>query len=764
MKTKHKNRVKNITKPLLGLFVSALVVGGLLIPLLNNLNFGLDLQGGFEVLYKVESIDGKDVTKDMVTSTYKTIEKRIDVLGVSEPSIVVEGDDKIRVQIAGVTDQKQARNLISQVANLTFRDTSDNLIMSSDVLKSGGAKVSQDAYGKPAVALSIKDNTKFYKATKKVSEMNDNRIVIWLDYNKEEDSFQAEQNKCGSLSDSKCLSVATVSQGFSSDVIIQGNFTETEVKNLVELINSGSLPTKLTEISSKTVVASFGEDSLNKTFIAGVVGIVGIMLLMCLVYRFMGFVSSIGLLFYTAITFFIFWLIGGVLTLPGIAALVIGVGMAVDAAVISFSRMKDELYKGTKLNMAFKIGNKNSFMTIFDSNITTLIVALILFIFGESSVKGFATMLIISIIVTMLAMVFITRYLVGIFVKTGYFDQKLRAFIGIRPEEIPSIEKHETKTHEDWKNLEFVRNRKWYFLGTTLMVIIGIVSLSISGLKLGIDFKGGSSITVQSSQKVTEKMIKEDMKTLGYHMIEFDEIDKTTRSIKVEESLSKKQVLETEKYFQEKYEAKTDIGVVSNVVKQELVKNAILSVILASIAIIIYISIRFTMKFAITGVIALFHDVFIIFALFSLFQIEVSSIFVAAILSIIGYSINDTIVTFDRIRENMKQKYHNKLKSKEELYDVVNQSLRETFNRSLMTTFTTMIPIVSLILLGSHDIMTFNLALLFGIGVGVYSSIFIASQLWVELNKNHIKEVSKKKWYEEDHKEPEELTIKGIND
>lgn len=761
-KTKKKQK-KSIVKPLLGVLVVAIVVGCAMIPLMQNLNFGLDLQGGFEVLYKVESIDGKKVTSDMMKSTYKTIEKRIDVLGVTEPSIVVEGDDRIRVQLAGVTDPEEARNLISQAANLTFRDTSDNLIMSSDVLKSGGAKVSQDSYGKPAVALSVADNSKFYRATKKVSEMSDNRLVIWLDFDPETDSFQTEQASCGSLSNSKCLSVATVSQGFSSDVIIQGNFTEQEVNSLVELINSGSLPTKLTEVSSKTVVASFGADSLSKTFVAGVVGVAGIVFLMCALYRFSGFIASIGLLFYTAITFLVFWLIGGVLTLPGIAALVIGIGMAVDATVISFSRIKDELYNGTKLNMAFKLGNKNSFMTIFDSNITTLISAIILFIFGESSVKGFATMLIISTIVTMVVMVFITRYLVGLFVKTGYFDDKLRAFIGIREEEVPKIEKKEKRVHEDWKNVDFVNKRKWFFLASSLMIIIGIVSLGVNGLHLGIDFKGGSSITVQSSQNLTEKALAKDIESLGYEVIETDQINDETYSIKIEDSLSRKQVLETENYFKDKYEATTDIGVVSNIVKQELVKNAIISVILASIAIVIYVSLRFTFKFAIAAIIALFHDVFMIFTVFSLFQIEVSSIFIAAVLSIIGYSINDTIVTFDRIRENIHTKFKNKLKTKEDLCEVVNISLRETLNRSLVTTFTTLIPVVSLILLGSHEIITFNLALFVGFVVGVYSSIFIASQLWIEFSKRNIGKANQKRWYEEESDEVEELTVKGIN-
>ena len=241
--------------------------------LFKNLKFGLDLQGGFEVLYKVESINGEVVTNDMVTNTYKTMLKRIDGLGVSEPVITVEGEDKIRVQLAGVTDIEQARTILSKAANLTFRDTKNNLLMNSDVLVSGGAKVSQDQKGLPAVSLSINNKDEFYKVTKAISESEDNRIVIWLDFDEQTDSFEKEQAKCGSLSSSRCLSVAGVSQGFSSDVIIQGNFSKEEVTSLVELINSGSLPTKLTEISSKTVDASFGANTLQKTFIAGLIGI-----------------------------------------------------------------------------------------------------------------------------------------------------------------------------------------------------------------------------------------------------------------------------------------------------------------------------------------------------------------------------------------------------------------------------------------------------------------------------------------------------------
>ncbi len=739
--TGNRGIVQNI-----GIILILMIIVAMIAPVLfRNLKFGLDLQGGFEVLYQVKSIDGSKVTSEMVNSTYKTIQKRIDVLGVSEPIITVEGDDKIRVQLAGITDPEEARMMLSTAANLTFRDTSDHLLMNSDVLKSGGAKVGEDSNRKPAVALSVKNKDKFYKVTKKVSKMKDNRIVIWLDYDEEENSFATEENSCGSLNNSKCLSVASVSQGFASDVIIQGNFTQDEVKTLVELINSGSLPTKLEEVSSKTVAASFGSHSLEKTFFAGIVGIALIMLFMIFVYRFSGFIASIGMILYTMITFGVFWLIGGVLTLPGIAAILLGIGMAIDANVINFSRIRDELDQEKTLKSAVKRGNKSSLVTIIDSNVTTLLVAIILFIFGESSIKGFATMLIISILTTMFVMVLITRWLTNLFVKTGYFDNRTKLFIG---------DKKEKGKHK----LDFIKNSRVFFAISIVCVILGIVSLFFSGLNLGIDFKGGSSITIKTEEKLTKKQIQEDMKKLSYNLEEIDFVDNQTTYVKIANQLEKKQVVKTEKYFKDKYKASTDIGVVSNIVKKELVKNAFVSLIIAVIGMIIYISLRFKFSYAISAIIALLHDAFLIVAIFSIFNLEVSSIFIAAILSIIGYSINDTIVAFDRIRENLKEK-QSKL-TKEGLKEVVNISLQQTVKRSLITSITTIIPVVALIILGSYEIINFNIALLIGLIVGSYSSICIASQLLYTIEKRNIGKPKKKKWYEDD---VEEVKIKGIN-
>lgn len=755
---KSKNGKKNVIITAILMSLLAVVICLLFIPLFKNLKFGLDLQGGFEILYKVDSIDGSKMNSSKLTATYKTLSKRIDSLGVSEPEIILEGNDKIRVKLAGVTDPEQARTQLSTVATLSFRDTDDNLLMTSEVLKAGGAKVSQDSSGNPAVLLTVKDKDKFYEVTNKVKDYEKNMIVIWLDYNGMTDSFAKEGSLCGT-SGSNCLSAATVSQGFASDVIIQGNFTEDEVNNLVDLINSGSLPSKLSEISSKTVGASFGDDTLQKTLIAGVIGVVLIGVILIAIYHFAGFVSTISMLLYTFLVFLVFWLVGGVLTLPGIAALVLGIGMSVDSNVITFARIKEELYKGKSLPLAFKEGVKCSFSAILDSNLTTLIVAIIMFIFGESSIKGFATMLIITVVVTMFTMVFLTRILLNLFVKTDYFNDKTKLFIGVKKEDIPNVSKNEKVKKVPFAKVDFLKNRKLFAGVSVIIILVGAVTIGFCGLNLGIDYRAGSDITIATDKNLTKKQINGDLSELKLKSSDITIGDEET-VIRIDSALDGDKVKEVNTYFEDKYDAKVNIGVVSNVVQRELIKNAILSVLLALVGIILYVSFRFKFSYAVSGVVALLHDVLIMIALFGIFNIEVSSMFIAALLAIIGYSINDTIVTFDRIREKLKNEDESKL-SYDEFYDLCNTSIRETFGRTVNTTITTLIPVITLIILGSSEILSFNLAMLIGLIAGTYSTIFIATALFLVLEKKNLGKPKKVKRVYTD--EFEEKKIKGIN-
>ena len=758
--TKDKKKVSKKRVIVHSIILLLLVVGisVLFIPLFNNLKFGLDLQGGFEILYKAESIDGSKMTTSKLTSTYKTLSKRIDSLGVSEPEIIIEGNDKIRVKLAGVKNPDEARSQLSTVATLSFRDTEDNLLMSSEVLKAGGAKIGQDSSGNPAVALSVKDKDKFYEVTSKISSQENNMIVIWLDYNDLMDSYQKEGSLCGT-SESNCLSAATVSQGFASDVIIQGNFTQEEVSNLVDLINSGSLPSKLTETSSNTVGASFGEKTLQTTLIAGIIAIGCIMVFLIFIYHFAGFISSVSMMIYTFLVFGVFWVVGGVLTLPGIAALVLGIGMAVDSNVITFARIREELLKGKSLPNAFLEGSKESFSAILDSNITTLIVAIIMFIFGESSIKGFATMLIITVLVTMVTMVFLTRFLLKVFVRTNYFNDKVNLFIHINPDDIPNVSKGESAKPNKFHNIQFFAKKKIAVGLSILIILIGGIFVATKGLNLGIDYKAGTSITIVSDKKISKSSVRDDLKELK---LKSSKIEKSSDEISVylDDSLDGDKVKEVNNYFEDKYEAKVNIGVVSNLVQKELVKNAILSVLIALVGIIIYVSIRFKFSYAIGGVVALIHDVLIMFSLFAIFRFEVSSMFIAAVLAIIGYSINDTIVSFDRIRENLKKHDYRKL-SYDEFVNICTTSIQETFTRTIYTTITTLLPVIILILLGSSGIFNFNMAMLIGLIAGTYSSIFIATIIFMFLEKKNLgKSISKKKVYKD---ELEERNIKGIN-
>ena len=757
MKKKNNGKKKVIITSIV-LVLLMVGIGFLFVPLFKDLKFGLDLQGGFEILYKVESIDGSKMTNEKLTATYKTLSKRIDSLGVNEPEIIIEGNDKIRVKLAGVKNPEEARSQLSTVATLTFRDTEDNLLMSSDVLKAGAAKIGQDDSGRPAVALTVKDKDKFYEVTKSISEKENNMIVIWLDYNELKDSYEKEGSQCGT-SGSNCLSAATVSQGFASDVIIQGNFTQDEVSNLVDLINSGSLPSKVTELSSNTVGASFGAQTLETTLIAGVIAIAAIMVLLVVLYHFAGFIAAVSMLIYTFLVFLTFWVLGGVLTLPGIAALVLGIGMAVDSTVITFSRIREELLSGKGLQTAFKEGSKSSFSAIIDSNITTLLVGVIMFIFGESSIKGFATMNIITVIVTMFTMVFLTRFLLGRFIKTGFFNNKTKLFLNINKKDIPDVSKNEVAKESRFVKVNFLKHKKAFILLSVLIILVGGCLIGTKGLNLGVDYKAGTDISVVTDKELTKKDITKAMDNFGLKAsnIEFleDEV-----SIRIDNALTGEEVKEINSYFEDEYEAKVNIGVVSNLVQKELVKNAILSVLIALVGIILYVSVRFKYSYAIGGVVALLHDVLIMFSFFAIFRFEVNSMFIAAALAIIGYSINDTIVSFDRIRENINN-YDKKKLTKDKLTDIVNRSIGETFTRTIYTTFTTLIPVVVLLILGSRGIFVFNMAMLAGLIAGSYSSIFISNVIFLALERRTIGKKEKvKKVYKDDL---EEKKIKGIN-
>ena len=725
-----KKLYKSIIVTLLVLVLTCLLVK----PALNNINFGIDLQGGFEVLYKISPLkEGEEITKDDLDNTYKAIVNRIDSIGVSEPVIEFEGNNLLRVQLPGVSNEEEARNRISTTAVLSFRDVNDNLLMNSDILGRNGARVSQNsktlAY---QVALDIKDTSTFYDVTKDISNRSngENRIVIWLDFDKDNDSFKEEESKCGQDGNMKCISSAYVNEAFSSDVVIEGGFSKEQAEYLASLINSGSLPTKLTEEATpRSVSASFGEDTIYKTSMAGIIAFVLISLILIVKYRFSGVIGSICLFVYATLVFVLF-------------NSILGVGMAVDSIIISNDRVKDELRNGKSLINAYKEGSKSSLVAIIDANITTFIAAIILYIFGESTVRGFATMLMITIFVTIMCSVILYRILTSMFAKSKYFDNKEVLFIG----------KIHNKTNYDFMKL----SKKAIFTSLSVLVI-GIIFLFINGINFGVDFTGGTNITISSENALDLDSVKEELSS--YDITDSGKYigSKNEGYIKLNNVLSNSEIIKIKENLGNKgYDV--SVNEISNLVTKNLTINAVKSLIYSIVAIILYMIIRFDFSYAVSGILMLLHDVLITLAVFIIFNIRVEFILVAAILTIIGYSINDTIVVFDRIRENTKKLFKNKKKlTKEDLITLVNTSSNETISRNLWTSITTIVSIVTLLFVNLNSIFTFNIAILIGLITGTISSLLIAPRVWLFF-KN--KSLNKK---EEDDNEAHELLVKGVN-
>ncbi len=402
-----------------------------------DIKLGLDLQGGFEILYEVHPPnEGEIINNDVLNATVSALNQRVNVLGISEPYISIEGSDRIRVQLAGVEDQQTARNLLSTQANLSFRDVDDNLMLDGTDLQEGGQRSTFDEYNNPIVSLTLKDASRFAEVTREISErpQGENLLVIWLDF-EEGDSFQEEVLK----ENPKFLSAPRVQFTLNQrNVTIVGNFTIEETVFLADVLNAGALPVHLEEIFSNSVGASLGEQAMKKTVYAGFIGVGLIFAYMLLYYRFMGIIAIITLTIYIYVVLLIFNWMNAVLTLPGIAALILGVGMAVDANIITYERIKEEIRSGKSIMSAYKAGSRRSLSTILDANITTILAASVLFYYGTSSVQGFAVMLIVSILTSFLTAVYGTRLLLGLWVNSRILNEKHNMF-GVKDGEIGEL-------------------------------------------------------------------------------------------------------------------------------------------------------------------------------------------------------------------------------------------------------------------------------------------------------------------------------------
>ncbi|MGN8645622.1 protein translocase subunit SecDF [Gracilibacillus sp. HCP3S3_G5_1] len=708
----------------------------------NKIKLGLDLQGGFEVLYEVEPLDEEqEVNRSVLEATVATLERRVNAIGISEPSFNIEEPNRIRVQLAGVEDQDEAREMLATTAQLSFRDVNDNLYLDGSDIQEGSAR--QDFHpdtNQPIVSVKFKDPDRFGDTTKEIMEDPElsNQVVIWMDY-EEGDTYEEEILK----EDSKVISAPSFSSVLrTTDIMIEGgNFTIDSAQQLADLLNAGSLPVDLQEEYSTSVGAQFGQQALEKTVFASILGILLIFIYMIYYYRFPGVIAAITLSIYVYLVLLVFQLMNGVLTLPGIAALVLGVGMAVDANIITYERIKEEIKEGKSIKAAFKSGNQHSLSTIFDANITTMIAAAVLFIFGTSSVKGFATLLMVSIVLSFITAVFGSRLFLGFWVQSNILNKR-PGWFGVKQDQILDINSNEEVTPTFFgKQFDFVKHRKKFFRISIGLVIIGIACLALFRLNLGIDFTAGSRVEVLADQSLTAEEIEEGFEALDLEVsapIVLSGEDQNIAVARFSEDLSQQKVAEVRSYFADQYGSEPTVNTVSPVVGEELAKNAVLAVLYASIGIIIYVTIRFEFYSALTAILALLHDAFFIIALFSITRLEFDITIIAAILTIVGYSINDTIVTFDRIRENLKKK--KKVKSFVELAKIINHSLMQTLARSINTVLTVIFAAMMLLIFGASAITNFSFALVVGLIAGTYSSLFIAAQVWLVWRGKSIKD------------------------
>ncbi len=725
-----------------------------------NLNLGLDLQGGFEILYQVEPLT-EGGTVDM-TAVTNAIEKRINVLGVSEPSITVEGEDRIRVQLAGVEDPETARQMIGTTANLTFRDVDDNELADSSILEEGGASLAYQN-GKPVVSLQIADTETFAQITSEIAAKSsgENILVIWLDW-EEGDSYQEEAAKAASGEEPKYISAATVSSQISGDCIIEGSFTVEEATTLANLINSGSLPVKLTEISSNVVSAQYGSSALTQTARAGIIGILAVMVMMIWLYRLPGVIADIMLAAYIWAIFGLYALMGAVFTLTAIGALVLGVGMTVDANIITYERIRQELYKGHSVRSAVAAGQQLSFSSIFDAQFTTLITGLIMYWWGNGAVKGFATMLIITVVMTLVINVALSRGLLNLFVSSGIADERPEWF-GVRRSQIPDVEKGEEQFYFG-RQYDFVHHAR-YLIRTSLAILaVALCFCIVNGVQgkgvvnLGIDFSSGTKLTITSSEPITVEEVQATLEEQGYTDFSYQSAGDYTVYATTKDSLTTEQLAEIKSVCTEVYGQEPGDNVVTPVVGRELVRNAFILTLVAWAAMLAYISFRFEWDYSVSCLVALIHDVLITLSAFAILRLEVNTELISVLLTIIGYSINNSIVVFDRVRELMQGRTN---LSREDYESLVNDALNKTFRMSIYSSISTILPVIVLLLIGSEAIFTFTFAMFIGLIAGTLSSLFIAPSMWLYMRQHHHPKARKAK--QEKKEQLDEITIKGIN-
>ena len=691
-----------------------------------KVKLGLDLKGGMHLILKVD-IDKvpEDVRHDATDRAIEIIRNRIDQFGVSEPLIQKQGADRIVVQLPGVTDRKRALEIIRQTAHLEFK------LVSEDIDKLNAALEDDVPAGYELKYL----NNKPLLLEKKPSLIGDSLVDARVEWGTMQinpyvsfvlNSKGARRFARVTKSNiGKKLAIVLDGKVKSAPVIeseipagrgqISGRFSEDEAADLALVLRTGALPAPIQVEEERTVGAALGEDSINKGIRSIIVGAGLVLLFMAGYYLWAGLIANFALCLNLVLILGVlsYPRLGASLTLPGIAGIVLTLGMAVDANVLIFERIREELKLGKTLRLAISSGYQKAFFTILDANVTTLIAAFILFQFGTGPVKGFATTLSIGILASMFTALVVSR-LIFDFLSLSKKFTRLPMFQFIRN-----------------PRFDFIGKRKIAYVVSLSLIIIGVTSLALRGKEnLGIDFAGGTLQEFRFARPVSINQVREALKEidLGNSPIQQyrDKRDILVRTYAdAENEIIDKFKL---KFSQNDFEI-LRIEKVGPAVGKDLTGRAIRALVFALIGICIYISFRFEFRFAIAAIIAVFHDVLISAGVLSLTGREFSLPVIAALLTVVGYSINDTIVVFDRIREDTR------LMRKADYQEIINLSINQTLSRTLLTSLTTLLVVCALFFLGGAVINDFAFVLLVGIIVGTYSSIFVASPILVDWHK-----------------------------
>lgn len=706
------------------LFLILVVIGfslTSLYPLSEKINLGLDLKGGMHLILRVETEKiSEEARKGAQDRALEIIRNRIDQFGVREPILQKHGRDKILIQLPGITDRDRAINLIGQTALLEFKLVSKDAQLLKNALEGNIPEFYELKYLDDEPILleekAVLTGDALVNAEVQFDQTRFNQPIVGIEFNSSGARKFAKitgenvGRRLAILLDGKLQSAPVIREKIpSGQAVITGRFSLQEARDLAIVLKAGALPAPLAIEEERTVGPLLGKDSIEKGIKATFVGAFLVITFMIIYYLMAGLIAIFALVLNIIIILGALGYFGATLTLPGIAGIVLTIGMAVDANVLIFERIREELKLGKTLSASIQAGYDKAFLTILDSNLTTLIAALILFQFGTGPIRGFATTLSIGIIASMFTALFVTRVIFDHLLSRGLKKLKMISFFAKA------------------LNIRFISKRHLGYLFSIFIIVMGIVSFLRRGEKnFGIDFTGGVLQEYEFTTNVTTNRIRNILKEINLGDSLIQRVKDSNRFIirsyrgKTEEIADK---LKTG--FGEDKVLLLSTESVGAIVSKDLKRKAILAVIFSLIAMCIYISIRFRFKFAIAGIIALIHDVLVSVGALSLTGRELSLPIVAALLTIVGYSINDTIVIFDRIRENMR------IMKKFKFSELVNNSINQTLSRTLLTSFTTLLTVLAIFFFGGEVINPFAFVLLVGIVVGTYSTIFIASPLLV---------------------------------